>query len=128
MFVFSPLMERLYRTGEASRLLGVHPMTLRRWIKSGKVKAKRTIGGEYRIPEGEVRRLLGEKPPIIRAVIYARVSSSDQKSDLERQVEYLRNYCSARGYKVTGILRDVAGGLNEKRRVVESVKQAIRDC
>jgi len=45
-------MERLYRTGEASRLLGVHPMTLRRWIKSGKVKAKRTIGGEYRIPEG----------------------------------------------------------------------------
>jgi len=102
-------------------------LSLRRWIKSGKVKAKRTIGGEYRIPEGEIRRLLGEKPPIIRAVIYARVSSSDQKSDLERQVEYLRNYCSARGYKVTGILRDVAGGLNEKRRGLRSLFKLVEE-
>jgi len=27
LFTFSPLMERLYRTGEASRLLGVHPIS-----------------------------------------------------------------------------------------------------
>ena len=44
------------------------------------------------------------------------MSSSDQRSDLERQVEYLKEYCSARGYNVVDVLTDVASGLNEKRR------------
>jgi len=35
---------------------------------------------------------------------------------LERQVEYLKEYCSARGYNVVDVLTDVASGLNEKRR------------
>lgn len=35
---------------------------------------------------------------------------------MERQVEYLKEYCSARGYNVVDVLTDVASGLNEKRR------------
>ena len=50
------------------------------------------------------------------AVIYVRVSSLDQKSDLERQIEYLKEYCLAKGYNTVDILTDVASGLNEKRR------------
>ena len=57
------------------------------------------IGKEFRIPEDEVKRLLKGKVANT-AVIYARVSSSDQRSDLERQVEYLKEYCSAKGYNV----------------------------
>ncbi len=91
-------------------------MTLRRWIKAGKVKAKRTVGGEFRVSESEIMRLLGEGEVVSRAAIYARVSSSDQKDDLERQVKYLQEYCSARGYKVIEVLTNVASGLNEKRR------------
>jgi predicted site-specific integrase-resolvase len=56
----------------------------------------------FRIPESEVRRI-AEGLPIskeVRAVIYARVSSSEQKSDLERQVQYLTQYCSSKGYRV----------------------------
>ncbi len=48
-------MKRLYRAGEASKLLGIYPMALGRWIKAGRVKAKGAIGGEYRIPESEIR-------------------------------------------------------------------------
>jgi len=61
-------------------------------------------------------RLLGEREVVFRAVIYTRVSSSDQKDDLERQVKYLQEYCSAKGYRVMEVLTDVASGLNEKRR------------
>ncbi len=45
------------------------------------------------------------------------MSSHKQKKDsnLERQVERLRNYCSARGYKVVDIITDVASGLKEDR-------------
>jgi len=120
-------MEQLYRTGEAAKLLGVHPMTLRRWIKAGKVKAKRTVGGEFRVPESEIMRLLGEREVVSKAVIYARVSSSDQKDDLERQVKYLQEYCSAKGYKVMEVLTDVASGLNEKRRGLRKLFKLVEN-
>ena len=105
---------KMYRTGKVAEMLGVHKVTVIRWIKEGKIKAIR-IGREFRVPEDEVKRLLKGKLTDT-AVIYARVSSSDQKSDLERQVEYLKGYCSARGYAIVDILTDVASGLNEKRR------------
>ena len=72
----------------------------------------------FRIPESEVRRI-AEGLPIskeVRAVIYARVSSADQKSDLERQVEYLTQYCSSKGYRVTDVLSDIASGLKTDRK------------
>jgi putative resolvase len=111
------MSERLLRPKDACRLLGVSYVTLRRWIKEGKVRAVRTIGGKYRIPESEIRRLLsGIEAEEVRAIIYARVSSSDQKSDLEGQIQCLTQYCSAKGYKVVDILSDVASGLKTNRR------------
>ena len=105
------------RPKEICRLLGVSYVTLRRWIKEGKIKAVQTLGGKYRIPESEVKRLLsGVEIKEVRAVIYARVSSSDQKKDLERQIEYLTQYCSAKGYKVVNVLSDIASGLKANRR------------
>jgi len=101
--------ERLYTLKEACLLLGLHPRTIQKWDKQGKIRVVRTLGGRRRIPESEIRRLQGEKG--IRSVIgYARVSSNTQKDDLERQVEYLRQ----RG--VQEVVTDVGSGLNEKRR------------
>jgi len=51
----------------------------------------------------------------VRAVVYARVSSGDQRSDLERQIQYLTQYCSVKGYKVVDVLSDVASGLSTSR-------------
>ena len=94
---------------EACLLLGLHPRTIQKWDKQGKIRVVRTIGGRRRIPESEIRRMQGERG--IRSIIgYARVLSSTQKDDLERQVEYLRQ----RG--VQEIITDVGSGLNEKRK------------
>jgi len=111
------MSERLLRPKEVCRLLGVSYVTLRRWIKEGKIRAIRTLGGKYRIPESEVKRLLsGIESREVRAIIYARVSSSDQRKDLERQIQYLTQYCSAKGYRVVDVLRDEASGLKTNRR------------
>jgi len=70
------------------------------------------------VPESEVRRI-AEGLPIskeVRVVIYARVSSSDQRSDLERQVQYLTEYCASKGYRVVDVLSDVASGLKTDRK------------
>ncbi len=104
-------------------MLGVNRVTIIRWIRQGKIRAVR-IGKEFRIPEDEVKRLLKGKVANT-AVIYARVSSSDQRSDLERQVEYLKEYCLAKGYNVVDVLTDVASGLNEKRRGLKKLFEYV---
>jgi predicted site-specific integrase-resolvase len=52
----------------------------------------------------------------VKAVVYARVNSSNQKSDLERQIQYLTQYCSSKGYRVVDVLSDVASSLKTDRR------------
>src|SRR6266702_4155169 len=50
-----------------------------------------------------------------RIALYARVSSADQKSELERQVHRLRDYAAARGYQVAKEVTEIASGLNDRR-------------
>jgi len=47
---------------EASRMLGVHPSTLRQWADSGKIPTVRTPGGHRRFAESDVRALLEPEP------------------------------------------------------------------
>jgi len=108
-------VERLLRPKEACQLLGISYSTLLRWIREGKIRVVTTEGGKYRIPYSEIKKYL-ERREEPRAVIYARVSSADQKEDLERQINYLTNYATAKGYKVVEVLKDIASGLNTQRK------------
>ena len=51
----------LVRVGVAARYLGLHPMTVRRWMAAGKIHAVQ-IGREARIRMTEIERLPGEQP------------------------------------------------------------------
>jgi len=44
------------------------------------------------------------------------VSPADRREDLERQINYLTNYATAKGYKVAEVLKDIASGLNTQRK------------
>ena len=119
--------ERLYRTRKVAELLNISVSGVKKWIKEGKIRAIR-VGRFWMIPESEVRRILsGVKPSEVRAVIYARVSSHKQKKDgnLDRQIERLRNYCSAKGYKVVDVITDVASGLKEDRSGLQKLLSLV---
>ncbi len=102
---------------EFCEFVGISYRTFKRWVSEGKIHVVRTPTGRIRVPYSEVERILGLRPEAreTRAVLYARVSSSDQKSDLERQIRYLTQYCSAKGYRVIDVLSDVASGLKTNR-------------
>ncbi len=100
---------------EAAKILGVSVRTIQRWDKSGKIRCIRTPGGKRRVPESEIRRILGLSEERV-VVGYARVSSRSQRDDLERQVQAIREYASQRGYELAEVLTDVGSGLNERRR------------
>lgn len=107
--------EKLYTVKQASEILGVHPKTIQKWDKEGKIKIIRTPGGRRRIPESEIKRLLGIKPEEGLIIGYARVSSHTQRDDLERQIEVIKGYAKERGWQIK-ILKDVGSGLNENRK------------
>jgi excisionase family DNA binding protein len=45
-------------TGKACEILGVHPNTLRRWVKSGIIPAITTVGGERRFLVSDLKAYL----------------------------------------------------------------------
>ena len=108
-------MEKLYTLKEAKKLLGVTTKTIQRWDKEGKIRVVRTIGGRRRIPESEIKRVLGLKEERVIAG-YARVSSATRKDDLERQKQLIRSYAKEKGYGEIEILSDVGPAFDEKRR------------
>jgi putative resolvase len=117
--VMSGGFEKLLKPREFCEVVGISYNTLKQWVREGRVKVYRTATGRWRIPYSEVERILGLRQKYTeetRAVIYARVSSSDQKSDLERQIQHLTQYCASKGYRVVDVLSDVASGLKTDRR------------
>ncbi|MDF2956353.1 MAG: putative site-specific integrase-resolvase [Candidatus Alkanophagales archaeon MCA70_species_2] len=119
-------MGRYFR-GEASKILGVSGMTLYRWTREGKIRFVRTPGGEYRYPESEIYRILGEQRPQNKAVIYARVSSADQKPDLERQIEALQKFAEKEGLEVLEVITDIASGLDGERKGLKRLYELVKD-
>jgi predicted site-specific integrase-resolvase len=89
---------------------GVSYKTAWRWWKSGQLDA-------YQTPTGTVivRDATAPAPMTGRIALYARVSSADQKADLERQIQRLRDYAAAKGYSVAKEVREIASGLNDHR-------------
>jgi excisionase family DNA binding protein len=84
-----PREPKLLRIGVAAHELGLHPFTVRRWIKLGKIQAVR-IGLEARIPRSEIERLVGKTDERL-LVLYGRVSGQGQREDLETQLARLNS-------------------------------------
>ncbi len=97
--------------------MGVHPDTLRRWEREGKIELpERTPGGRRRYDLAKLRTLAPHRAPSTRNTIaYARVSTNGQKDDLTRQVALLESFCSANAWTYE-VITDVGSGLNYSKR------------
>lgn len=105
--------KRLVKIGEAARLLGCGIDTLRKWEKTGELPPDRKTKGGTRFYDAARLLSLGDsESPTIG---YARVSSHDQKADLDRQREMLETYCAAKGWR-TDIISDLGSGMNFSKK------------
>ncbi len=100
--------EKTVRIGEAAAMLGVTVQTLRNWEKSGRLRAKRTAGGQRYYVEEELKSLMVDLP----ALGWAWASSAqppDLPSDYycERQDRF-----SSRIEKMSIVLQQTLGSEN----------------
>lgn len=123
--ILSIYMNRLIKIGEAAKLLGVTVQTLRRWEKDGQLLPDKKTEGQTRYYD--IDRILGlnhKNKESTLTYAYARVSSHDQKEDLQRQKEALSIYCIKHGWNYE-IISDLGSGMNYKKRGLKNLLDAI---
>ena len=110
-------MEHKYKPKEASQYIGRSISTLQRLDYSGKLKAHRTTTNRRYYTKEQLDTFLGKKVQTRRLQIaYARVSSYEQKPELQHQLDYIRNYVNAKGIILDQEITDIGSGLNYNRK------------
>lgn len=99
--------------------------TLKKWDAAGIIDTIRLPGGKRLYSTKGIQKCFNVPQKPRKKYIYARVSSSHQKPDLDRQVESLRN-----AFPSHTVITDVASGLNWKRKGFTSLLELIHagDC
>lgn len=118
----------LISIGKVAEMFGVTPQTIRNWIKQGIFRVQRTIGGHRRFALEEVQKLLGIEECEKATVIYARVSSYDQKEDMARQKEELSKYCEEQNFANVETIEDLGSGIHYKKKGLQRlIRDVLRD-
>src|SRR5688572_30194274 len=119
-------MDKLFKIGQAAKALGVSPSTLRRWEREGKIIPERTEGSHrlYRLSQFKISKKINIRER--NTIAYARVSSHDQKSDLERQKKVLEMYCASQGWQFE-LVTDLGSGMNYYKKGLKKLLNAILD-
>ncbi|WP_217165019.1 IS607 family transposase [Streptomyces sp. AC512_CC834] len=104
------------KLSEWARRQGVSYQTAWRWVKDGKmpVPVRQAPSGTWLVDEVAVQ-------PSGRVVAYCRVSSADQKADLERQAARVVSGANGLGLAVAEVVAEAGSGLNGRRRRLHRV-------
>ena len=107
-----------YKPKDFAELLGISVKTLQRWDRDGILKANRTPTDRRYYTYEQYLQFKGMQTEndIRDVAIYARVSTRNQKDDLKNQVEFLKQFCNAKGIIVNQCIEDFGSGLNYNRK------------
>lgn len=81
------------------------------WLRYKKGK----IPGAYKDESGTVHVPGKQEELSNKVAIYARVSTSGQSEDLERQAQRLKEFATARGYEIVETVKEIASGTKDDR-------------
>jgi len=120
-------MERFVAIGDAAKALGVSITTLRRWEVEGRLVPDRTVGRQRRYDLAKLKpEMFHAAPQERKTIAYARVSSHDQKEDLERQKQVLELYCAKQGWTFE-VIADLGSGMNYNKKGLKRLLDEIID-
>jgi len=107
-----------YKPKDFAELLGVSVKTLQRWDRDGVLKANRTPTDRRYYTYDQYLQFKGiqTENDTRNIVIYARVSTRNQKDDLYNQVQFLKQFANSKGIIVNQCIEDFGSGLNYNRK------------
>lgn len=114
--------------GKFAKEIGVTVNTVRKMQLTGElIPFKISKGGHRYYSSEQLNEYL--KKDIIKkekTILYARVSTKNQKDDLERQIENLKQYAYSKGYNFE-IITDIGSGINYTKQGLKELLKLINE-
>lgn len=120
---------KLISIGKFAKILGVTPTTVRRLHKTGElIPCHISAGGTRYYSEDQLKKFISKETENVEKIVigYCRVSTPSQKDDLETQVNNLKTYMYAKGYKFE-IITDIGSGINYNKKGLQELIKKIND-
>lgn len=105
------------KLSDYAKTLGVSYKTAWRMWQRGELNA-------VKLPSGTIIVNIRQTSAVKRAIVYTRVSSSENKSNLDSQAKRVESYCIAKGYQIVGIVKEVGSGVNDHRKQLIKLLEA----
>ena len=106
----------------AAEKLGVGYSTLKRWVRSGRVRTTRTAGGHHRVAESEIDRLLARHQPVDRK----RRAKTEDNESLGGLSARNRLFGYVEEVRVDGLLAQVQLRVGDQRLTAVITADAVR--
>ena len=100
---------------EVLELLQITRPTLTKYVKEGLIEVTTLPNGRYDYSKESVYKIFN-KGIKRKTYIYARVSTTKQKKDLENQIDMLKQFCFSNGYEVSKVYSDIDSGISFEKR------------
>lgn len=110
--------------GQACKYFQISYVTLKRWREQNKLKCK--VFGTKKILY-DIDSLNSESIDTRQNVIYARVSTTNQKTDLNNQINLIKSYMLANGISPDAVYSEIASGINDNRPELNKLLHDIFD-
>ena len=103
------------KANEVLNLLRISRKTLHIYASTGKIRFTAMPNGFYDYNDEDVYKLLNRDVKR-KTVIYARVSTTKQRNELNNQIQQLKQWCFMNGYTINAIYSDIAPGISFDKR------------
>jgi putative resolvase len=100
------------KLSQYAKQVGVSYETAWKWFKTGRIRGYQMDTGTIIILEA-LPAAPSDSPS--KVVIYTRVSAAENKANLDGQTQRLQDYCAARGYVVSAVVKEIGSGVNDER-------------
>lgn len=110
------------------KILGITQQTLWNWTKTGKIKVNSKLSRTYNdYDEDSVFALIGQKSQKKKKLIisYSRVSTQNQKKQLQEQNQRIYDSCISRGLVLDRQFSDIKSGMSADRKEFQDVLRMI---
>ena len=117
-------MEKEYiKISDYAKRMSLHMRTVYRYFHEGKLEGFQDESTKSIFIKNPFRE---DKPKekadgLVRVILYARVSLSENRKNLESQMNRLRGYAAAKGYLVIQEVQEVGSGLNDGRKKLNKI-------
>lgn len=103
------------KAGKVLDVLQISRTTLKTYRERGYLKYTKLPTGQFDYDADSVYMFKNKKQPR-QTLLYARVSTYNQKKDLQNQIDNLKQFALAKGYTVNGVYSDIASGISFQKR------------